>query len=76
MSGIIPAEGTVQVHVLFRPTRLYTSMQKVPPPLMPQHNVHLLLTLPPPKDFRQPFPVRIQPFHCMCMPQTPHIKNV
>jgi len=29
MGGIIPAEGTVQVRVLFRPTRLYTSLQKV-----------------------------------------------
>jgi hypothetical protein len=31
MLGIIPAEGTAQVSVLFRPTRLYTSMQKVAP---------------------------------------------
>jgi len=29
MQGIIPAEGTVQVQVLFRPTRLYTSLQKI-----------------------------------------------
>ena len=29
MLGIIPAEGSVQVSVLFRPTRLYTSLQKV-----------------------------------------------
>jgi hypothetical protein len=29
MAGIIPAEGSVQVTVLFRPTRLYTSLQKV-----------------------------------------------
>jgi hypothetical protein len=27
--GIIPAEGSVQINVLFRPTRLYTSLQKV-----------------------------------------------
>ncbi len=31
MLGIIPAEGSVHVRVLFRPTRLYTSLQKVCP---------------------------------------------
>ncbi len=34
MLGIIPAEGTVQVRVLFRPTRLYTSLLKVQRPYL------------------------------------------
>ena len=59
MLGIVPAEGTVQVNVLFRPTRLYTSLLKV---MLLSRRSCMQLT-PSSKDFCQPFSVWIQPVH-------------
>jgi hypothetical protein len=65
MLGIIPAEGSVQVSVLFRPTRLYTSLQKVSRVAVRAalHSQFSLFSRA--KDIRQPLSVRFQPFHCM-----------